>query len=144
MKLIKSVMLVVMVSVAVSSSAFALGDEKLTSITWNVAFPEGDTKDFVDKTSFRGFGLQGRWFVQDQLSVGLAWEWQVFDWETDQLNLPLGIGFDTLIKLGPLPVKVGAEVYYYAERDDDFGPEWQLRLLFVPVLPAPEWSRRMG
>ena len=32
--------------------------------------------------------------------------------------------------------------YYYAVQDVDFGPEWQARLLFVPVLPAPEWSRK--
>jgi len=57
-------------------------------------------------------------------------------------TVPVGIGADTLVKLGPLPVKVGAEVYYYVERPDDFGPEWQLRLMMVPVLPAPEWSRK--
>ena len=59
-----------------------------------------------------------------------------------QLSLPLGIGFDTLIKIGRLPVKIGLEAYYYVERDDDFGPKFQLRFLFVPILPAPEWSRR--
>jgi hypothetical protein len=30
---------------------------------------------------------------------------------------------DTLIKIGPLPVKIGFEAYYYLERDSDFGPE---------------------
>ena len=64
-----------------------------------------------------------------------------YNWETDELSLPIGIGFDTLIKMGPLPVKIGAEAYYFVEQDDDFGPEWQLRLLFVPVLPSPDWSR---
>ncbi len=52
------------------------------------------------------------------------------------------IGVDTLIKIGPLPVKIGLEAYYYVERDDNFGPKFQLRFLFVPVLPAPAWSRR--
>jgi len=65
-----------------------------------------------------------------------------YNWETDELSLPVGIGFDTLIKLGPLPVKIGLEAYYYVEQDDKFGPEWQLRFLFVPVLPSPEWSRK--
>ena len=46
-----------------------------------------------------------------------------YNGETDQLSLPLGIGADTPIKLGPLPVKIGLEMYYYAVRDDDFGPE---------------------
>ena len=65
-----------------------------------------------------------------------------YNWETDELSLPVGIGFDTLIKLGPLPVKIGLEAYYYVVQDDKFGPEWQLRFLFVPVLPSPEWSRK--
>jgi hypothetical protein len=36
----------------------------------------------------------------------------------------------------------GEEVYYHVVRDDDFGPEWQIRLLFVPVLPFAAWSRK--
>jgi hypothetical protein len=73
-------------------------------------------------------------------NIGMAPNWR-YNWETDQLNLPLGIGFDTLIKVGNVPTKVGAEIYYYAEKDDDFGPDWQLRLLFVPVISSPNWSR---
>jgi len=65
-----------------------------------------------------------------------------YNWETDELSLPVGGGFDTLIKIGKLPVKIGAEVYYYVVQDDQFGPKWQLRLLFVPVLPSPNWSRK--
>ena len=47
-----------------------------------------------------------------------------------------------LIKLGPLPVNIGFELYCYVEKADDFGPEWMFRFLFVPVLPAPEWRRK--
>jgi len=65
-----------------------------------------------------------------------------YNWETEQLNLPVGIGFDTLVKFGRLPVKVGVELQYYVEQSDDLGPEWLLRCYFVPVLPSPEWSRK--
>jgi hypothetical protein len=65
-----------------------------------------------------------------------------YNWETDELSLPIGIGFDTLIKLGPLPVKIGVEAYHYVKQDDKFGPEWQIRFLFVPVLPSPKWSQK--
>ena len=65
-----------------------------------------------------------------------------YNWETNQLNLPLGIGADTLVQLGPLPMKIGMEVYYYVVRDHNVGPEWQIRFLFIPVVPSPEWSRR--
>lgn len=84
MKCIKSIILFVVVSMAVVPSALALGGEKLTSVTYNMAVPTEDMKAFVGNTSFRGFGIQGRWFVKEGLSVGLAWEWQVFDENTTQ------------------------------------------------------------
>ncbi len=63
-------------------------------------------------------------------------------WETDELSLPIGIGFDTLVKMGKLPVKVGGEIHYFVDQDDDFGPEWLLRLYFSPVVPSPAWSKK--
>lgn len=82
-----------------------------------------------------------RYRLSPKTNIGAAPNWR-YNWESEQLNLPLGIGGDTLIKIGPLPVKIGLEAYYYVERDDDFGPIFQLRFLFVPVIPAPAWSRR--
>ena len=82
-----------------------------------------------------------RYRITPQTAIGAAPNWR-YNWETDQLDLPLGIGGDTLIKIGALPVKVGIETYYHVVRDDDFGPEWQIRIYFVPVLPAPAWSRK--
>jgi hypothetical protein len=73
-------------------------------------------------------------------NIGMAPNWR-YNWETEQLSLPIGFGGDTLIKLGPLPVKIGLEAYYYVERDNDFGPRWQIRFLFIPVIPSPDWSR---
>jgi hypothetical protein len=67
------------------------------------------------------------------------------NWDADSDNkwsVPVGLGADTLIKLGPHPVKIGFEAYYYVEKPDDFGPEWQIRFLFVPVIPSPKWSQK--
>jgi hypothetical protein len=74
-------------------------------------------------------------------NIGMAPNWR-YNHETNQLSLPIGIGFDTLVTFGKLPAKIGLEAYYYVEKDDDFGPDFQLRFLFIPVLPAPAWSRR--
>lgn len=75
------------------------------------------------------------------MSPNIRYDWTRDD-SDDRLTLPVGLGFDTLIKLGPLPVKVGAEVYYYAVTPDNVGPEWQLRLFFTPVLPSPSWAKK--
>ena len=82
-----------------------------------------------------------RYRLSPQTNIGAAPNWR-YNWETDELSLPIGIGGDTLVKFGPLPVKVGLEFYYYVAQDDDFGPDWQIRFLFVPVVPAPEFSRK--
>ena len=67
------------------------------------------------------------------------------NWDADSDNkwsVPVGLGADTLVKLGPLPAKIGFEAYHYVEKPDDFGPEWQIRFLFVPVIPSPKWSQK--
>jgi hypothetical protein len=65
-----------------------------------------------------------------------------YNHETDELSLPIGVGFDTLVKFGKLPVKIGAEAYYFVQQDNQFGPKWQLRFFLAPVLPSPDWSRK--
>lgn len=82
-----------------------------------------------------------RYRVSPITNIGAAPNWR-YNHESDQASIPLGIGGDTLVKMGKLPVKIGAEFYYYVEQDDDYGPDWQVRLLFIPVLPAPAWSRK--
>ncbi len=47
-------------------------------MTYDMSLPLGETKDFVSKTSFRGFGIDGRQFVNDNLTVGGSWSWNVF------------------------------------------------------------------
>jgi hypothetical protein len=56
---------------------------------------------------------------------------------SDRFTVPVGIGFDTMDMFGPLPVKWGAELQYYVNQPDNFGPEWNLRVFFVPIVPNP-------
>ena len=82
-----------------------------------------------------------RYRVSPKTNIGFAPNWR-YNHETNQLDLPIGFGMDTLINIGPLPVKVGMEAYDFVESSSDFGPEWQFRLLFIPVFPAPKWAGR--
>ena len=82
-----------------------------------------------------------RYRLTTETNIGMAPNIQ-YNWKSEEWNVPLGLGADTLIKIGPLPVKIGAEFYYYVEHgSDDFHNDWQMRLFFVPVLPSPKWSR---
>jgi len=51
----------------------------LGSMTYQISVPMGDTKDFIDKTSFRGVGIDFRYFVQKKTTVGFMFGWNVFD-----------------------------------------------------------------
>ena len=67
------------------------------------------------------------------------------DWTADsdqRWTVPVGLGINTMIKIGKLPVKVGVETYYYVESPDSFGPQWDIRILFVPIVPKPAFSKK--
>jgi outer membrane protein W len=53
------------------------------SITYNVAVPTDKLNDYIDQVSWRGFGVEGRWFQSNNLSFGLSFGWNVFDQRTD-------------------------------------------------------------
>lgn len=84
-----------------------------------------------------------QYFVQYRLSetetIGMAPNIQ-YDWKKDSdnaLSLPVGLGYQNVIKIGNLPVKYGFEFQYYVVKPDDFGPKWNLRFIFVPVIQSP-------
>ena len=58
----------------------------LWTANWDIASGSGDTGDFIDETSFGGFSIDGRYFVEENISVGGSMSWQVFNEIYD--NLP--------------------------------------------------------
>jgi hypothetical protein len=115
---------------------WSFAGEDTTTVNTNLGPVTIDRPD-VNLTDFQ-YIIRYRW--SKLTNIGCAPNIR-YNWETEQLNLPIGIGFDTLVKFGPLPVKVGVEFHYYVEKSDDFGPDYLLRFFFVPVLPSPSWAR---
>ncbi|MCG8310935.1 MAG: porin family protein [Cytophagales bacterium] len=60
---------------ATTSTSFAQG---LFSISYDIGLPVGNTSDFIGNASFRGFGIEGRGFITDNLSYGGSFSWAVF------------------------------------------------------------------
>ena len=60
------------------SNVFAQAGHWYGAATYQVSFPIGDTKDFIDKTSWTGFGLDFRYTVQKNISVGFVTGWNSF------------------------------------------------------------------
>jgi hypothetical protein len=123
--------------------AFHIGDKWIYGAVaqhwWS--FAGDDDRDSVNLTDVQ-YVLRYR--VTPMTNIGFGPNIRI-NWDADSDNkwsVPVGLGADTLVKLGPLPVKIGFEAYYYVEKPDDFGPEWQIRFLFVPVIPSPKWSQK--
>lgn len=58
-----------------SQGAFAQG---MFSVSYDIGVPMGGTSDFIGAASFRGFGVEGRGFITDNLSYGGSFNWAVF------------------------------------------------------------------
>jgi hypothetical protein len=105
----------------------------LVSHQWNL----GGSSDLAHSVT------AGQYFY----AVGLGKGWQIaagpnysYDWlaDSDQaLTLPLGIGMAKTVKFGATPVKFQAQVQYFVEQPDAFGPEWLLKFSIIPVIKNP-------
>ena len=79
--MIQRVLLFVLCALSLAASpAYAGGrGSHLTSVSYSMASPLGNTKDFVDRTSFRGLAFDFRSMRTDNLSLGIHVGWNVFD-----------------------------------------------------------------
>ena len=53
----------------------------VVGMSYMISSPTGNTKDFIDKTSYVGFSLEGRKFVSDHFSLGASLQWNAFEQE---------------------------------------------------------------
>ena len=83
MRYILTMLIVTMLATA-AHAQYGLG-----IVTYDIAFPSGDLKEFTDNESWRGITIEGRKCLGPQFSAGLSWAWTTFHENTDEL-----IGFD--------------------------------------------------
>ena len=55
-----------------------MAQEGMFGLTYSMGLPVGSTSDYISKYSWRGFGLEGRAFINDNLSMGGSFAWNVF------------------------------------------------------------------
>lgn len=85
--------------------------------------------------------LQYFWYVRlpNQWAIGASPNINI-DWNAPggtAVDLPLGIGINKTLFLGPLPARVAAEVTYYAVSSGQGpAPDWGFRLAITPVIPT--------
>jgi hypothetical protein len=83
-----------------------------------------------------------RYALNEETGIGVMPNWN-YNWESRRwTQLFVGLGIDTMVNLGPVPTQIGVEFHYNLARNDLFNPEWQVRLVITPVVPAPAWAAR--
>ena len=59
----------------ISASSFGQG---MFGISYDIGVPVGGTSDYIGAPSFRGFGIEGRGFITDNISYGGSFNWATF------------------------------------------------------------------
>jgi hypothetical protein len=96
----------------------------------------GDSRFSTNETwidIFFAYGLGNGWQLVSNPSV-------LYDWEADsgnQLLLPIGGGIAKTTRIGRVPIRVNAELYYYMESADRMGTDWMFRLQVTPAFSKP-------
>jgi len=81
---------------------------------------------------FVAYFLPGGWSIGYSGNILANWK---ADSAGDVWTVPFGIGIGKLVKLGPLPVKIGLAVQYMVHHPDNFGQKWNIQLGVTPVIP---------
>lgn len=107
-------LVVLFITMAVSLSA----QRYMTILSYNTALPMGKTGDFVSEYSWRGFAIEGRRFVQKNLSIGINFGWNIFDEKNGEtIELDNGAVSGTQIRyLNVFPIMVNAHYYFGDKR----------------------------
>ncbi len=107
MKLISTLILVVVLSFA------AFGQEYMTTLTYNISAPAGETTQFIESPSYLGLSFDGRKFILPFISVGFYTGWQVF---YEQSNMPLNVDQGSISGkqyryINSFPIMLNAHLY---------------------------------
>src|SRR5512138_2248195 len=66
--------------------------ESLYMFNYEVSSAVGSFGDYINETSWRGFGFEGRSMVRDNMSVGLGFDFNRFSQEYGMLTQSVGSG----------------------------------------------------
>ncbi len=98
----------------------AFGQDYMTTLTYNISAPAGETKAFIEAPSYLGLSFDGRKFILPFLSVGFYTGWQVFYEQTSE-PLQLQNGAGTLSgkqfrHINTFPVMLNAHIFIGSEQ----------------------------
>jgi outer membrane protein len=93
--------------------------QQILGLSYNISIPQGDMREFIDNTSYAGFGIEGRQFINEQISMGLSFGWSKFRQESQQVSGTTIILEENLLDSFPLVFNAS---YYMFDEATGFRP----------------------
>ena len=93
----------------------------------------GDNQNFSWLNMFYFLNLEDGWQVGGTPVLTADWETDSSD---DRFTIPIGLGVYKTHFFGKMPIKMGAEMQWMPVNPDIYGQEWNIRLVFAPVIPS--------
>lgn len=59
--------------------------QTIVSVTYNISSPQGELERYIDHTSFRGFGIHSKYFINSNLALGGSFSMEIYNQKVDDL-----------------------------------------------------------
>ncbi|MGB5281589.1 MAG: hypothetical protein WBM38_08235 [Arenicellales bacterium] len=105
----------------------------LASHQWSVAGDDDFDTSITGGQYFYAFNLKDGW----QINASPTFSYNHKASSGNETTFPLGIGASKTTILAGRPYKFGLQYWYYVESPDNFGPDYQVRFTFSPVVKLP-------
>lgn len=93
----------------------------------------GESASVTAGQYFYVINLKNAWQITGQPT----WSYNHKADKGSKLTLPIGTGFNKVVRFGKLPLKIGAQYWYYVAQNENFGPKHQIRFSIIPIIPLP-------
>ncbi|MFD1316468.1 hypothetical protein [Namhaeicola litoreus] len=120
-------------SVGSAKDADPFSSTILADSNWMTANAVQDGVSITAGQYFYTINLENGW----QVTASPTYAYNHNASDGNKLTLPLGTGVQKVVKAGKMPIRFGAQYWYYVASPDAFGPQHQLRLTIAPVIPLP-------
>lgn len=110
-----------LIVIAVFASTASYAQQSFWSFNYHMSFGMGEQADYIEAASFRGMSIDGRGFIDSNISIGGSFSWEVFDeikrnlgpqpLDLDQENLQGDVTGVQYRFINTLPIMVNGHFY---------------------------------
>ena len=93
--------------------------QQMIGLSYNISVPQGEMKDFIDETSYSGFGVESRQFINENTALGLTFNWSKFKQSFTTYSAGKVEIEERLVDTFPLMFNAG---YFFFNEPDPFRP----------------------